>query len=74
MNKSELKKLMEDYCVTESELEDVIWFVQELLERKAKELREMELCATPTIRHLKEAAYEVYSLTDYIENAMEDDE
>lgn len=74
MNKIELKKLMEDHCVMESELEDVIWFVQELLERKAKELREMELYATPTIRRLKEAAYEVYNLTDYIEDAMEDNE
>ena len=74
MNKAELKKLMEDYCVTESELDDIIWFVQELLEHKAKELREIELHITPAIRHLKEAAYEVYSLTDYIENAMEDDE
>lgn len=74
MNKTELKKLMEDYCVTESELDDIIWFIQELLERKAKELRDEEPYATTAIRRLKEAAYEVYNLTDYIENAMEDDE
>lgn len=73
MTKAELKKIMKENYIFESEIADVIQFVQDLLEFHAKELEENEPYATNTIRHLKEAAHEVFGLQDYVEYALEEE-
>jgi hypothetical protein len=75
MTKAELKKIMSDnYIFFDSELDDVIQFVQDLLEFNAKELEENEPYAVNTIRRLRDAAHEVWGLLDYIEDAREQEE
>lgn len=73
MTKAELKKIMSDNYIFESEIVDTIQFVQDLLEFHAKELEENEPYATNTIRRLKEAAHEVFELQDYVEEAIEEE-
>lgn len=74
MTKAELKKIMSDNYIFDSEVDDAIQFVQDLLEFKAKELEQNEPYAINTIRHLKDAAYEVWNLQEYVEDAMENEE
>lgn len=71
MTKAELKKIMDDNYICESELVDVIQFIQDILEFKADELRKNEPYATNTIRRLDDAAREVWELQEYIEDVME---
>ena len=74
MTKTELKKIMSDNYIFESEVDDAIQFVQDLLEFKAKELEENEPYATNTIRRLRDAAHEVWELQEYVEDALEEEE
>ena len=74
MTKAELDKIMKENYIFPSELDDVIQFVQDLLEFQAKELEKNEPYAVNTIRRLKDAAHEVWGLQEYIENAMEEEE
>ena len=74
MKKSELKEIMQKYCIVESELDDVCDFVSELLHRRAKELEANEPYATRTIQKYEEAAYEAWDLIDYIADIEEDEE
>lgn len=74
MTKAELKKIMEENYIFPSEVDDVIQFVQDLLEFKAKELEENEPYATNTIRRLRDAADEVWELQEYVEDALEEEE
>jgi hypothetical protein len=74
MTKAELKKIMSDNYVFDSEIDDTIQFVQDLIEFKAKELEKNEPYATNTIRRLKDAAHEVWGLQEYVEDAMEEEE
>jgi hypothetical protein len=74
MTKAQLKKIMSDNYIFESEVDDAIQFVQDLLEFKAKELEENEPYATNTIRRLRDAAHEVWELQEYVEDAMEEEE
>ncbi len=74
MTKAELKKIMKDNYIFDSEIDDTIQFVQDLLEFKAKELEKNEPYATNTIRRLKDAAHEVWGLQEYVEDAMEEEE
>ena len=71
MTKAELKKIMRDNCIFEPDIEDAINFVNDLLEFQAKELEETEPYAVNTIRRLRDAAYEVWNLLDYIEDIKE---
>jgi hypothetical protein len=71
MTKAQLKKIMSDNYIFESEVDDAIQFVQDLLEFKAKELEENEPYATNTIRRLMDAAHEVWELQEYVEDALE---
>ena len=72
MTKVELEKIMEENDVFPSELDDVIQFVQDLLEFQAKELERDEPYATNTIHRLKIAAHEVWKLQEYVEDALEE--
>ena len=73
MTKAELKKIMADNYIFESEVDDAIQFVQDLLEFQAKELEENEPYAINTIRRLRDAAHEVWELQDYVEYALEEE-
>ena len=73
MTKTELDKIMKENCIFPSELDDVINFVQDLLEFQANEIEKNEPYATNTIRRLREAAHEVWELQEYIENALEEE-
>jgi hypothetical protein len=74
MTKAQLKKIMSDNYIFNSDWMDAIQFVQDLLEFKAKELEENEPYATNTIRRLKDTAHEVWELQEYIEDVMEEEE
>lgn len=73
MKKSVLKTLMKEHLITEYELEDVIYFVQDLLEAEAQYLKENVPYATNTIDRLEKAAHEVFDL-HYTIAEMEIDE
>lgn len=73
MTKAELKKIMDDNYIFESEIDDSIQFVQDLLEFQAKEIEETEPYATNTIRRLRDAAYDVWDLQEYVEDALEEE-
>lgn len=72
MTKAELKKIMKKYNIIECELEDVIFFVENLLQFKATETEKNEPYAINSIAMLKDAAYEVWNLLEYIDDIMEE--
>jgi hypothetical protein len=74
MKKSEIKELMDRYCITEVEYEGVCDFVSDLLEMIANEIKAKEPHATDTIKEYKRASYKVYDLVDYIEEVLEGDD
>jgi hypothetical protein len=74
MTKVQLRKIMSDNYIFNSDWMDAIQFVQDLLEFKAEELEKNEPYATNTIRRLKDAAHEVFELQEYVEDAMEEEE
>lgn len=74
MTKVQLKKIMSDNYIFNSDWMDAIQFVQDLLEFKAKELEENEPYATNTIRRLRDAAHEVWELQEYVEDAIEEED
>ena len=74
MTKAELKKIMDDNYIFESEIDDAIQFVQDLLEFQAKEIEETEPYATNTIKRLRDAAYDVWNLQEYVEDVKEKEE
>ena len=74
MTKAQLKKIMEDNYIFNSDWMDAIQFVQDLLEFQADELKENEPYAAVTINKLEEAIYEVFSLQSYVEDILEGDE
>ena len=71
MTKTELKKIMSDNCILSSEVDDAIYFVEDLLEFQARELEKNEPYAINTIRRLRDAAHELLYLHDYVEDARE---
>jgi hypothetical protein len=73
MTKSELKKIMSDNYIFDSEIDDAIQFVQDLLEFQAKELEKNEPYAVNAIRRLRDAAHEVWGLQEYVEDAIEEE-
>lgn len=66
MTRNQLTEIMKRYCILECELDDVISFVNEILEFQAEELRNTEPHATRTIREIECAANQVWNLQDYI--------
>ena len=73
MTKAELKKIMKDNYIFDSDWMDAIQFVQDLLERQVYELEQNEPYATVTIRKLEDAAYEVFNLQSYVEDILEEE-
>lgn len=74
MTKVELDKIMKENCIFPAEVDDVIQFVQDLLEFQANELEKNEPYATKAIRRLRDAAHEVWELQDYVMDALEGEE
>jgi len=72
MTKTELKKIMDQHCILECELEDVFEFVSDLLYACRKELKKNEPYATKTIDRLENAEHEVWDLIDYV-NELEEE-
>lgn len=74
MTKAQLKKVMNQYCIVDSELDDVFAFVADLLYLQARELEEKEPYAIRTIDLLHNASREVDNfLDDYISNIEEEE-
>lgn len=72
MTREQFKEIMRRHCIVDCEVEDVIYFIQDLLEFRADEIKENEPYATRSINRLEEAAREVYDLLDYLEDVMEE--
>jgi hypothetical protein len=73
MTKAELKKIMSDNYIFDSEVDDAIQFVQDLLEFQVKELEKNEPYAVNTIRRLRDAAHEVWGLQEYVEDSIKEE-
>lgn len=71
MTKEKFKEIMKRNGILAFEVEDAIYFVRDLLESQADELRENEPYATKAIQRIETAAREVSDLLDYLENVME---
>ena len=69
MTKQQIEEVMKRNLILSCDVEDSINFVRDLLELEAEEIEKNEPYATKTINRLKEAAYEVFCLLDYIEEA-----
>lgn len=72
MTRTELKKIQEKYLVFDSELDDVISFVEELLQHQAEEIKEKEPYAWRTVQEIEAAANRVWNLQDYIGDITEE--
>ena len=71
MTREHFKEIMRQHCIVDCEVEDIIYFVQDLLEFRADEIKKNEPYATKGIYRLEEAAREVYDLLEYLEDVME---
>ena len=71
MTKQKLKETMKKYCIVDSELDDVIAFVADLLYIRARELEQSEPYATRTIDLIYSASREVNDLVEYISELEE---
>lgn len=74
MKKTELKELQGIHGVYDNDLDDILDFVNELLETKADELETDEPTAWNAIQRIRAAAYEVFELREYIETIIEEGE
>ena len=72
MTKSKLKEIMDQYCITESELDDIVAFITDLLYVQRKELEENEPYATRTIDEIYKAEIIVDNLNEYV-NELEEE-
>lgn len=70
MTIKELNELKKRYCIYD-DTADVLDFVSELLHRRAREIEKAAPYATVTIDFLDKAAYEVWSLIDYVSELEE---
>lgn len=68
MTKVQLKEIMNKHCIVGCEVEDVIYFIQDLLEFQADELKKNEPYATRSISSLENAAGEVWDLIEYLQD------
>ena len=71
MTIKELRELKKSNCIYD-DIDDVLDFVSELLHRRAKEIERDEPYATHTITALKNAAYEVWDLINYVGELKEE--
>ena len=72
MNKTKLKELMRQYCIVDSELNDVLEFVTDLLYLRRRELEENESYAMHTITEIYHAENQVNDLINYISELEEE--
>lgn len=72
MTREQFNEIMKRNGILACEVEDVIYFVRDLLEFQADELKENEPYATNSIRRLEDATREVYDLLYYLEDVMEE--
>ena len=70
MTREQFKEIMRKHCIVDCEVEDVIYFIQDLLEFQADELKANEPYAVRSINQLESAAREVWNLVEYLENVM----
>lgn len=71
MTNTDLQKLMKEHNIVPSELDDVFYFVSDLLYFRRKELEKSEPYAVRSINALENAEHEVYDLIDYISEVEE---
>lgn len=71
MTREQFKEIMRRHCIVDCEVEDVIYFVSDLLEFQADELKVNEPYATRAIDRLESAAREVWNLVEYVEDLIE---
>ena len=71
MTREQFKEIMRRHSIVDCEVEDVIYFIQDLLEFQADEIKENEPYATRAIDRIESAAREVYDLLEYLEDVME---
>lgn len=71
MTREQFKEIMNNHNIFDFEVEDVIYFIQDLLEFQAAEVKESEPYAWRSIERLENAAREVYELLEYLEDVME---
>lgn len=67
MTKAKLKDLMHQYCIVQSELDDVFSFVADLIYLQRMDLENNEPYATRTINDLYKAEHVVNDLINYVE-------
>lgn len=71
MTTKEFNELRKKHSIYD-DIDEVLDFVSELLHRRAREIEKEEPYATRTIDDLDKAAYEVWSLIDYISEMEEE--
>lgn len=71
MTIKEFNKLKKKYFIHD-DIDEVLDFVSELLNRRAREIEKEEPYATRAIDSLDKAAYEVWDLIDYISELEEE--
>jgi hypothetical protein len=70
MTIKEFNELKKKYFIYD-DIDEVLDFVSELLNRRAREIEEKEPYATRVIDSLDKAAYEVWDLIDYVSELEE---
>ena len=70
MTREQFKEIMKRHCIVDCEVEDAIYFIQDLLEFQADEIKENEPYAIRAIDRLESAAREVCDLIDYLEEFL----
>ena len=71
MTRKQFKEIMNNNYILDCDVEDSIYFIRDLLEAQADEIKTNEPYATRSIRELEEAARRVYDLLEYIEDIIE---
>lgn len=73
MKRKEIEKLMNKHLILECEIENVFYFVEDILNLFAKETEENEPYATNTIKELRNAAMCVGNYGDFVNEIMDND-
>ena len=71
MTTKELNELKKQYGIYD-DIDDVLDFVSELLNRRAREIEENEPYAMRVVEFLDKAAYEVWDLINYVSELEEE--
>lgn len=71
MTIKEFNELKKKYCIYD-DIDQVLDFVSELLNKRAREIEKAEPYATIAVDALDKAAYEVWDLIDYISELEEE--